>query len=98
MGEGPSRGSTRNSPAAGISPPGASRRTPAAPGRAALSQGRGERPGSGARLRLCPLPLPLPLPKPSVVSEEMIHYLFLDFYKANCGPRCCHGIFFVRTL
>lgn len=23
---------------------------------------------------------------------------FFFFYKANCGPRCCHGIFFVRTL
>lgn len=42
-------------------------------------------------------PLPLRFPKRSVLGE-MIHYLFLDFYKANCGPRCCHGIFFVRTL
>lgn len=42
-------------------------------------------------------PLPLRFPQRSVLGE-MIHYLFLDFYKANCGPRCCHGIFFVRTL
>lgn len=75
------------------------RAAPRAAGAALSPRAGGPRPRAGSGAAAAPSPARR-LPKRSVVSEEMIHYLFLDFffYKANCGPRCCHGIFFVRTL